>query len=515
MQHRGRAVEREPALVQHRHRDALAVLGGRAEQTRDVGRGVETARNRLRLDQRPPPLGDVVVVGLLRAVHRRNAESDRSRVELEHRLEFESVSLLLERDVVRLAAAQVVDDKARAAVLAHQQHEPVLEQRRLGDQAPVAMGDAVAPVGFLRRLAGRDNDLEVARSRIGADVKAIAVVHDLVANARPSRRDHPRRRGRRVEIDDPRLRSVMAVHGDHRRAAEPGRLDPDEPRGVVLAENLGVFALRGSEPMQPHPTRSMVLVLLDVEKRLRIARPHDVAGRAADTVGEVLPALHVSDGDDMHFRTETVGTPGEPGVVGRMTGGGELEVRLSPSARVAIDQHRLLAARARPPAIDAMLPAAAKSRIVGPGTVDLRRLAVVLLEPRAHLADQLRLQRQRRSEQRVGVSVFRLQQRADVFRQQARIAQDLAPVRGPYPGIVVGPGEAVGAQLRRARLGARRRRRGRGWSRIGKGLRRGISHKASCWGDSPKRSVARTPGTSNGAAHNAAAPASRSSFSPP
>ncbi len=45
----------------------------------------------------------------------------------------------------------------------------------------------------------------------------------------------------------------------------------------------------------------MVLVLLDVEKRLRISGPDGVAGRAAHAVGEVLRALHVSDGDDMHL----------------------------------------------------------------------------------------------------------------------------------------------------------------------------------------------------------------------
>ena len=151
------------------------------------------------------------------------------------------------------------------------------------------------------------------------------------------------------------------MHGDDRRAPEPRRLDRDEPGRVVLGENLDVLVLRGPEPMQHHPAGAMVLVLLDVEERIRIARPDDVAGRAGNTVSEVLPALHVPNGDDVELRAEIVRAPGELGVVGRMARGGKMKERLSLSARVAVDQQRLLAALARPSAVDAMLPALAKA----------------------------------------------------------------------------------------------------------------------------------------------------------
>ena len=105
-----------------------------------------------------------------------------------------------------------------------------------------------------------------------------------------------------------------------------------------------------------------------------------------------------------------------------------------------------------------MLAAVAKARVIGPRPVDLRRLAVVLLEARAHLALKLLLQGQCRREQRVGISVFGLEERANVARQLARIAQDLAPVLSPDPGIIVGPGEAVGGEPRWPNLGAGRRR---------------------------------------------------------
>jgi hypothetical protein len=61
-----------------------------------------------------------------------------------------------------------------------------------------------------------------------------------------------------------------------------------------------------------------------------------------------------------------------------------------------------------------MLPAGAESRVIGEGPVDLRRLAVVLLEARTHLALELFLQRAPRRERRVGVGVLLFDQRTDV-----------------------------------------------------------------------------------------------------
>src|ERR1700746_2291623 len=105
--------------------------------------------------------------------------------------------------------------------------------------------------------------------------------------------------------------------------------------------------------MQHHSERTMVLVLLDMEKGLRIARPDDAAGRIDDAVGEVLAPLEVAYADGEKFRAEIVGAPGEPCMIGRMGDGGEMKERRAFRACVAIDQHRLLAPAARPPAIDA------------------------------------------------------------------------------------------------------------------------------------------------------------------
>ena len=147
---------------------------------------------------------------------------------------------------MQFAAFQVDDDEARLARLAREQHELILEQRRVGDESSVALGDEIAPVRLLRRIARRDHDLEIGRAGVGADEEAIAVVHDLVANSRPARRDKPRRRGWMVEIDDERFRGVVAMHRDDGRAAEPGWFDADEPRRIVLDEHLDIVGLRGS-----------------------------------------------------------------------------------------------------------------------------------------------------------------------------------------------------------------------------------------------------------------------------
>src|SRR6202166_1482681 len=106
-----------------------------------------------------------------------------------------------------------------------------------------------------------------------------------------------------------------------------------------------------------------------------------------------------------------------------MTRASEVKESISFGARVAVDQHRLLAALAGPAAIDAALAAGTKTRVIGPWPVDLRRLAVILFEARAHFALKLFPQAKRRRQHRVRIGVLGLQQRADVGRQLGRGAQ--------------------------------------------------------------------------------------------
>ena len=151
-QKRRGAVELGVAPHQERHRHALAVFGAGEDEPGEIALGIE-AGDLLLLDERPRAGGAIVVEDLLRPVHRRIAEAEEPRIEFVDRLEAEGVGLLVERDVVRLAAPKIVDRQARAAVLARQHDEIIPEQRRIGDEAAVAMRDDVAPVRFLRRLA--------------------------------------------------------------------------------------------------------------------------------------------------------------------------------------------------------------------------------------------------------------------------------------------------------------------------------------------------------------------------
>ncbi len=245
-------------------------------------------------------------------------------------------------------------------------------------------------------------------------------------------------------------------------AARPRRveLQADEPGRVVFHEHLNVVDLRGPQPMQHDAARTMALVLLDIEKRLRIARPDDLSGRPDDAIDEVRLALEVADCNGQDLGAEVVGAPREFRMVGRMARGGEMKKRLSPGARIAVDQHRLPAAFAGLAAIDAVLAAGAIARVIGPGPVDLRRLAVVLLEALAHFALELFLQTERRRQNRVGVGVLGLQQRADVGRQPARISQHFTSVVRPNPGVIVDPGNAMRGENRRPDLGAWGREQG-------------------------------------------------------
>ncbi len=389
----------------------------------------------------------------------------------------------------------------------------VPEQGCIRDEASVALSDDIAPVLFLGRVARGGDDLEIGRADVGANEEAISVIHDLVEETWPARRDQSGRRGRMVEIDDPCLRGVVTMHRDDGCAAEASGFDTDEPGRVVFREHLDVVALRCPEPMHHDPAGPMALVLLDIKKRLRIPGPDDVSGRAGDAIGKVLLSQEIANGDGQDFGAEVVGAPGEFGMVGRMACGREMKKGLSLRPRVTVDQHCLRAALARFAAIDATLAAAAKTRIIGPRSIDLRRLAVVLLEARAHLALEVLLQAARRRQNGVGIGVLGLEQRADVGGQPTRIAQHLAPVVGPYPGVIVGPGQAMGRANCGPDLGARGRgdRGPRACSadRLGSGAGHAVCARAT------RASARKVAGTWDGDLHKVAAPAARSSSAPP
>src|ERR1700722_4229420 len=198
-------------------------------------------------------------------------------------------------------------------------------------------------------------------------------------------------------------------------------------------------------------------------------------------------------------------------MIGRMTRAGEMKKRLSLGARIAVYQHRLGTALARLAAMNAALPARTKAGEIGPWPIHLRRLAVILFEAGAHFALKLFLQTERRRQHRVGVGVLSLEQRSDVGGQLARIAQHVAPIVGPHPGIVVHPRKAMRRERCGPHLGSGRRQ--------DRGLRpRSLlpslaSHDAGA--GATRGSALNATGTCEGSSQRAAAPAARSSSAPP
>ena len=155
-------------------------------------------------------------------------------------------------------------------------------------------------------------------------------------------------------------------------------------------------------------------------------------------------------------------------MVGRMARGPEVEERPAGGARVAVDQHRLLAALARTPAIDPMLTAMAKARVIICKARPARRFAVVLLETGAHLANELALQGAGRGEHCVGIGVFGLQKIADLAGQRG---WDRSALHASFPR------GSRHSRRARSRLGRRLRAAG---SRPGRPVAR-LRHRLSHW----------------------------------
>ena len=354
------------------------------------------------------------------------------------------------------AGREVDDDQARTAVFARQDREMAFQQHGVDQVAAVAARDDVAPVRLGGVGARRLDDAEVARRGVGADDETLAVVEDVVEAPGLARGDEARGQGRRVEVDDMGLRPVVAVDVDHRGPPVQRSRYADEPGRIGLGVDLDVVALAGPEPMQHHPERPMALVLLDIEEGRGVARPDDVVARVDDAVVAVVAGREVPDPDGQQLRAEVVGGPGELCVIGRMARRLEAEERLAGGQGVAVEQRLFRAAVARPAADGAVLPAGPVARVIGPGPVRPRRLAVVLLKPRPHFGGERPLKIGGRRQDRLGVGVLRFEQGADVGGERVGVAQNLLPVVRPNPGEFVGPTDAVGGLFQGARLGAGR-----------------------------------------------------------
>ncbi len=148
-------------------------------------------------------------------------------------------------------------------------------------------------------------------------------------------------------------------------------------------------------------------------------------------------------------------------MVGRVAGPAERKERKPLGQFVAVEQDLVGPAGARLPADQRVLTALAVAGEIGERTIRTGGRPIVLLDSTLHLREQPLLQRNRIGERVLGMSVLRLQMRADRGIELVGIAQHLLPVRGLEPGELIGGRDAVPCRGDRPLLGARFLRRGR------------------------------------------------------
>ena len=319
------------------------------------------------------------------------------------------------------------------------------------------MRDQIAPVRALGCCQRRGHDLEVDRViGVGEDEQLVAAVGDRILHAFLARRDQPRRRFGMRQIDQPLLGGLMVAAGDHAEAPAGAFMQMGEPAGILFLIDQRVIGLFGAEPMPPDLHRPVVVVELDVEEALGVRAPDHAAVGLLDQVVAVLAAGPVAHADRKIFRALGVGAPGLQRVVGRMPRAAELEIAVGGRQRVAVEHDLHVAAIARGAAEHLVLAAFAEFPQIGERAVRRRHAGIVLLDPPAHLRDQLLLQRRGVAEQALGVVVLGFEILPDIGVEDRGVAQHLLPFGVLQPRIIVRHRDAVGGEGMRA---ARRHRR--------------------------------------------------------
>ncbi len=105
-----------------------------------------------------------------------------------------------------LARCEIADDDGGQRIGALQPHQMPGVEFDIHDVDAGAVWNEIAPVGALRRVKRRGDDLEVDGAiGIGENEELIAAVRDRILHAFLARCDQPRRRLRIGEIDQPLL----------------------------------------------------------------------------------------------------------------------------------------------------------------------------------------------------------------------------------------------------------------------------------------------------------------------
>lgn len=312
-----------------------------------------------------------------------------------------------------------------------------------------AVGDQLGPVpGRLDRSA---DEPEVLGASVGPDEEPVALVVDRVLVPTLAGRDHPPACAGILGVQDAHLRGEGLTGDDHQEAlrARPG--DVARELLVLLLEHEGVQVLRRVDHVAPHLVRAQGLrVALDVVDRPAVGLPGDAPGRPLDgplgVTPDRVPDLHVVE-------------PAADAVDGVRDGavvrGGDTRSHGEEAAalrhRVEVEEDLLSAPRRWLPAVDRILQALLRARVVRVGAVLHRHRHVGLLDAGDELLEELLLERLGRCHARLGEGVL-----------GREVRQDLRILALVEPEVVVDAHVAMGLETVGALLADGRRSGSRG-----------------------------------------------------
>jgi len=147
-------------------------------------------------------------------------------------------------------------------------------------------------------------------------------------------------------------------------------------------------------------------------------------------------------------------------MVGRMLGPAEVEEGVALCLLVPVEHDRLGAAVPGPAADEGMLAPLTVTGEIGEGAVRLGNGGIVLLDAAPHLGHKPGLEILGTGESGRGIGVLLLKAGADGRIERSRILEDLFPVLGLQPGIIVPNRNPM--HLEDMRLGRNDRRSGQG-----------------------------------------------------
>ena len=140
-----------------------------------------------------------------------------------------------------------------------------------------------------------------------------------------------------------------------------------------------------------------------------------------------------------------------------LAGSARFKKALAAPFRVSVEQNLLGSAGTLDAAIDRVLAALVVAGIVKPRTVFARNLGIVFLDPPAHFLDERGAQLSERREHRSRISVLGLHRGTNIAGQGGGVAQNLVPVRGLQPPIIVAQRNPMQGRFRMALLDSWRR----------------------------------------------------------